>query len=151
MKPLLLPLGLLLFATLSFTPVLVPARVRVHALPIQESPVLRAIDASLLETLAQTYTAYLDKKQEGTTHLLSTIDDFIASTKLALTTDFELTRDTLVEALDLLRASNAAQAENNEVGKRSTDVQQRSLAIQERTLQLAEKSNRDAVEQIITA
>ncbi|ETI20411.1 hypothetical protein G647_08446 [Cladophialophora carrionii CBS 160.54] len=146
-------LALLFVVALLSTPVLIPIPIpaRVHALPIQDSLTLDAIDASVIESLALAYTAYLEKKQQGTTQLLDTIDDFVESAKSALDTDFELTRAMLVEVVDLLRRSNDAQSESNQVARRNADVQKRSLAIQERTLQLAEQSNRGAVEQIITA
>jgi hypothetical protein len=159
MKPRLFPSPLfwwhhlaLLFLAL---PVPIPTPVRVHAHPIQEPLItLRgaaAVDTSVLESLALAYTAYLEKKQQVTAQLLDTIGESIESTRSVLATDFELTRALLVEVADLLRQSNAAQSESDEVARQTADVQRRSLAIQERTLQLAENSNRGAVEQIVTA
>jgi hypothetical protein len=162
MKPRLFPLSLfrwhhlaLLFLALP-VPIPTPARVHVHAHPIQEPLItLRGaaavVDSSVLESLALAYTAYLEKKQQVTAQLLDTIGECIESTRSVLATDFELTRALLVELADLLRQSNAAQSESDEVARQTADVQKRSLAIQERTLQLAENSNRGAVEQIVTA
>jgi hypothetical protein len=160
MKPRLFPFPLFWWHHLAliFLALPVPTRtpVRVHAHPIQEPLItLRGaaavVDTSVLESLALAYTAYLEKKQQVTAQLLDTIGESIESTRSVLATDFELTRALLVELGDLLRQSNAAQSESDEVARQTADVQKRSLAIQERTLQLAENSNRGAVEQIVTA
>ncbi|KIW62758.1 hypothetical protein PV04_10893 [Phialophora macrospora] len=152
MKPRLFPFPLfwqLALLFLALPSIVVP--VRVHALPVQEPLALRAVDSSVLESLALAYTAYLEKKQQVTARLLDTIAESIESTKSVLDTDFELTRALLAEVGDLLQQSNDGQSESNDVARQNAEVQKRSLAIQERTLQLAEKSNRGAVEQIVTA